>query len=533
MPNLSVTGFGNLLAATAFTLIAATALSTASAEPKRGGVLTAVVNPDPTFLVSAHNPVAGALTVSSKMFEGLLAYDIDMNLKPALAESWEVAPDGLSVTFHLRKDVKWHDGQPFTSKDVAFTAMKIWKVLHPRNRVTMSKVTEVETPDDHTAIFRLSGPAPYLLSILNGGESQVVPQHIYDGADVAKNLVEKSPVGTGPFKLKEWRKSQAIVLDRNSEYWQAGKPYLDGISFRVIPDESARATAFETGEVQYGVLNPVSPCAAKRLSSLPNIEIDKRGYQFFGTRYMLELNLRNPILAERRVRQAIAHAIDRQFILKNIWCGNGTLSTGPVPPQLKQFYTADVAKYDFNPKKAEELLDAAGYKRGADGMRFKIMHDPLPFGPDYMRTAEVMKQNLKAVGIDVEIRSQDTPTWLRRIYTDNDFDMTSNTLSALPDPTLGVQRVYWSKNIVKGVPFSNSSGYANPEMDKVLEAAQSEIDPEARKKLFYRMQQIAQEDLPVIDIFVADWNTVHAKSLKNVTTTADGYSTLADAYFEK
>lgn len=505
----------------------------ASAEPKRGGMLTAVVNPDPTFLVSAHNPVAGALSVSSKMFEGLLAYDIDMNLKPALAESWEVAPDGLSITFKLRKDVKWHDGTAFTSKDVAFTVMEVWKKLHPRNRVTMSKVTSVETTDEQTAIFRLSQPAPYLLSVLNGGESQVIPAHVYAGEDIPKNLVEKSPVGTGPFKFKEWRKGQAIVLERNADYWQAGKPYLDGVTFRVITDEGARATAFETGEVQYGVLNPVSPCAARRLGNVRNIATDNRGYQFFGTRYMLELNLRNPTLADKRVRQAIARAIDRQFILKNIWCGFGTLSTGPVPPQLKQFYTDKVAAYDFDPKKAEELLDQAGHPRGADGMRFKLMHDPLPFGPDYMRTAEVMKQNLKAVGIDLEIRSQDTPTWLRRIYTDYDFDMTSNTLSALPDPTLGVQRVYWSKNIVKGVPFSNSSGYANPEMDKILEDAQSENDPEKRRQLFHRMQEIAQEDLPVIDIFVADWNTVYDKSLKDVTTTADGYSTLADAYFEK
>ncbi len=404
--------------------------------------------------------------------------------------------------------------------------------LHPRNRVTMAKLDAVETPDEHTAIFRLSQPAPYLLSILNGGESQVVPQHVYDGQDVAKNMIDKSPIGTGPFKLKEWRKGQAIILERNPDYWQAGKPYLDGISFRVIQDEGARATAFETGEVQYGVLNPVSPCAAKRLSSLPNIEIDKRGYQFFGTRYLLELNLRNPIMADKRVRQALAHAIDRQFILKNIWCGNGTLSTGPVPPQLKQFYTADVATYDFDPKKAEELLDAAGYKRDANGIRFKMTHDPLPFGPDYMRTAEVMKQNLKAVGIDVEIRSQDTPTWLRRIYTDNDFDMTSNTLSALPDPTLGVQRVYWSKNIVKGVPFSNSSVIPILRWTRCWRLRSRKSIRKQRKQLFYTMQKIAQDDLPVIDIFVADWNTVHAKNLKNVTTTADGYSTLADAYFE-
>jgi peptide/nickel transport system substrate-binding protein len=519
--------------AVAIAIVAAALTFTgASAQPKPGGTLTAVVNPEPAFLVSAHNPIGGVLEVSSKMFEGILTYDLNMKLQPALAETWEVAPDNLSIRFNLRRDVKWHDGTPFTSKDVAFTVMKIWKMLHPRNRVTMANITAVETPDAHTAIFRLSAPAPYLLSILNGGESQVVPQHIYDGEDVGKNLVEKRPVGTGPFRLKEWRRGDAIILERNPDYWQKGKPYLEGIIFRIIPDEAARATAFETGEIKFGTFSPVSPCNTERLAKLPNIGVETKGYEFFGTRYLFEINLRNPILADRRVRQAMAHAIDTDFILENIWCGFGVKSTGPVPADLKQFYTTDVPTYEFNPKKAEALLDEAGHKRGANGMRFKIMHDPLPFGPTYTRSAEVIKQNLQAVGIEVELRSQDTPTWLRRIYTDNDFDLTSNTLSALPDPTLGVQRVYWSKNIVKGVPFSNSSGYSNPEMDKVLEAAQSETDPEKRKQLFVQMQKIAQRDLPVIDLFVLKRATIFDKKLKNHTVQADGYTTFADAYFE-
>jgi peptide/nickel transport system substrate-binding protein len=505
----------------------------ADAEPRRGGIVTAVVNPDPAFLVTAHNPIGGALDVSSKLFEGLATYDLDMNLKPALAESWEVAPDGLSVTFHLRKDVLWHDGKPFTSKDVAFTATKIWKIMHPRNRVVMSKVTDVETPDDHTAIFRLSSPAPYLLAVMNGNESQVVPQHIYDGDDVGAKLVSESPVGTGPFKLKEWRRGEAIVLERNPDYWQKGKPYLDGMIYRVITDESARASAFETGEIQYGVFGPVSPCTAQRLAKSDHLGVETRGYEFFGSRFLMEVNTRRPELSDRRVRQAIAHAVDVDFILDNVFCGYGVKSTGPVPVELKAFYTPDVPSYPHDPKRAEQLLDEAGFPRGADGVRFKITHDPLPFGAVYTRTAEVVKQNLEEIGIQVEIRAQDTPTWLRRIYTDNDFDLTSNTPSALPDPTLGIQRVYWSKNIIKGAPFSNGSGYSNPEMDQVLEAAQNEIDPEKRKQLFYRMQQIAQTDLPVIDLFVIQRTTVYDKKLKNHTMQADGYTNFADAYLEE
>ncbi|MDP3342366.1 ABC transporter substrate-binding protein [Frigidibacter sp.] len=517
------------LAAAATLLLAVPSM----AEPKRGGIVTAVVNPDPAFLVTAHNPIGGALDISSKIFEGLASYDLDMKLQPALAERWEVSPDGLTTTFYLRKDVQWHDGVPFTSKDVAFTLEKIWKVMHPRNRVVMSKVESVETPDDHTVILHLSSPAPYLLAVVNGNESQVVPQHIYDGEDVGARLVSETPVGTGPFKLKEWRKGEAIILERNPDYWQEGKPYLDGMIYRVITDEAARAAAFETGEIQYGVFGPVSPCTAQRLVNVEHLGVETKGYQFFGSRYIMEVNTRRPELSDKRVRQAIAHAVDVDFILENVFCGYGVKSTGPVPVELTEFYTPDVPTYPYDPQRAEELLDEAGYPRGADGTRFKIYHDPLPFGASYTRAAEVVKQNLLDVGIDVEIRMQDTPTWLTRIYTDNDFDLTSNTPSALPDPTLGIQRVYWSKNIIKGAPFSNGSGYSNPEMDEVLEAAANEPDAEKRKELFYRMQAIAQTDLPVIDLFVLQRTTIYDKKLKNHTMQADGYTNFADAYLEE
>jgi peptide/nickel transport system substrate-binding protein len=518
--------------AAAVTTALATLPGATLAQPKSGGTLTAVVNPEPAFLVSAHNVVGGALQVSSKMFEGLLSYDLNMNLQPALAERWEVAPDGLSITFHLRQGVKWHDGRPFTSADVAFTAMKIWKQMHPRNRVNMAKLTTVDTPNASTAVFRLSEPAPFLLSVMNGNESQVVPKHIYDTDDIGKALVEKEPVGTGPFRFKEWRRGSAVIVEKNPDYWQKGKPYLDRIIYRVIPDEAARAVAFETGEVQFGSFGPVSAGNAVRLAKLPHLAIETRGYEWFGTRFLLELNTRRPYLADRRVRQALSHAINRDFILENIWFGFGQKATGPVPPTLKAFYTSDVPSYPYDPRKAEQLLDEAGYKRGPDGVRFKMVHDYLPFGQDFVRTAEVLKQNFKAVGIDLEIRAQDTPTFLRRVYTDNDFDMTSNTLSALPDPTLGIQRVYWSKNIAKGVPFSNSSGYSNPEMDRVLEAAQSERDPAKRKQLFVTMQKIAQTDLPVLDVFVMSFVTVYNKKLKNHTMQADGLTNFADAYLD-
>ena len=252
------------------------------------------------------------------------------------------------------------------------------------------------------------------------------------------------------------------------------------------------------------------------------MSIETRGYEYLAPIFMLEFNLANQYLKDKRVRQAIAHAIDKDVVVKTIWFGFGKPAVSPVPSVLTQFHDPTVPKYAFDPKQAEQLLDEAGLKRGAGGRRFKVIQDFLPYGNDYQRTAEYLKQALGKVGIDMEIRSQDTAAFLKRVYTDNDFEMTSHFLYAMPDPTIGVQRIYWSKNIKKGVPFSNASGYANAEMDKVIEDAQVEHDRKKRRELLNRMQQIAADDIPVLDLFEVRFFTLASKRVQNHTSSAEG-----------
>jgi peptide/nickel transport system substrate-binding protein len=507
---------------------------TMAQEVNRGGTLTMVVQPEPPILVSAFNSAGPIGVVSTKVLEGLLSYDFDMNPKPVLAESWKVSPDGKTVTFNLRKGVKWHDGRDFTSADVQFSAMKVWRELHPRGRSTFAKLTAVETPSASVAIFRLSEPAPYMISALSSYEAQILPKHLYDGTDVVQNPYNNRPIGTGPFVFKEWQKGNFILLERNPAYWGKGKPYLDKIVMRIIPDAAARAAAFETGEVLLGGFSPVPLNDVKRLEATGKVELETRGYEYLAPMFLLEFNLSNPYLKDRRVRQAIAHAINKDVIVKTVWFGFGKPATGPVPSVLTQFYTSEVPTYPFDPKRAEVLLDEAGFKRGPDGKRFRIVHDFLPYGSDYQRSAEYVKQALGKVGIDVEIRSQDTAAFLKRVYTDNDFDMTSNFFYALPDPTIGVQRIYWSKNIKKGVPFSNATGYANPEMDQLIEAAQVEHDRKKRRQMINRLQAIAAEDLPVLDLFEIRFFTLANKRVQNHTSSAEGvYGSFADVWLRK
>ena len=190
--------------------------------PKRGGTLVMSIIPEPPTLVSAFNTAAPLTLISPKFFEGLVSYDFDVNPSPLLATAWSVAADGLSISFTLRQGVTWNDGKPFSSADVAFTVMELLKKFHPRGRGTLAPVTAVDTPDAHTAIFRLSRPAPAIMSALSSSEAPMLPKHIYEGSDPLANPRNNNPVGTGPFRLVQWQRGNFIELERNPAYWDAG-----------------------------------------------------------------------------------------------------------------------------------------------------------------------------------------------------------------------------------------------------------------------------------------------------------------------
>lgn len=507
-----------------------------SAADIDSGTLKFVLSPEPPFLLTAINTALQMGMVTSKVMEGLLYLDNELKPQPLLAQAWDISPDGLTYTFKLRPNVKWHDGQPFTSADVSYTILEVLKKVHPRGRTAFAKVTAVETPDPLTAVIKLSQPAPPMLTALASSyESPMVPKHLFAGTDPSANPYISKPVGTGPFVFKEWKKGDYILLEKNTNYWQAGKPTLQRIVFRIISDASARAASFETGEGHIGGLSPIPLTDMPRIAKNPALSIETRGYAYMSPYMLMEVNLRKPPLNDVRVRQAIAHAIDRARMTQVVWLGYGQPAVSPIPSQVTTFHSTDLPKYEFNPEKAKKLLDEAGLKPGPNGMRFKITHDFIPFGSEYQRTGEFIKQQLSRVGIDVELRSQDLPSFLRRAYTEYDFDTTSLYYGAFADPTQGVQRLFWSKAIQKGVVFTNNTGYNSPEMDRVLESAQGENDPVKRKALYLEMQRIAMTDLPVIPLMETRFLTISSSKLKNHTISADGIigGNFADAYFEK
>ncbi len=244
---------------------------------KAGGTLVQITQPEPPNLAPYISTSAPISQVTAKVYDGLLEYGFDLKPKASLAESWEVAPDGKTVTFKLRKDVKFHDGKPFTAADVQFTIMDVLKKVHPRGINTFRDVTTVETPDEHTAVFKLANAAPYMLSALSGYESPMLPKHVFSQGDIRTHANANQPIGTGPFKFVEWRRGELVRLDKNPDYWRKGLPYLDRVVVRFINDEATRTAALEKGEAHVAGFGAVPYNDAKKLATLPVHRGDDQG----------------------------------------------------------------------------------------------------------------------------------------------------------------------------------------------------------------------------------------------------------------
>ena len=480
------------------------------------------INPEPNAMLSAFNTASPVTVISSKMTEGLLDYDFELKPQPALATSWEVAPDGHTITFKLRDGVKWHDGQPFSSADVAYSIMEILKQHHPRGRGVFANVTAVETPDALTAVLKLSEPSPALMFALSGWESPILPKHVYEGTDVLKNPANNAPIGTGPYKFVQWERGSHIILERNPDYWEAGKPVIDRLIVRIYADSSARVAAFEAGELHLGGDGPIPLNEVKRFQEDPNFKVETRGIEMNNSLDVLELNLRNEHLAKIEVRKALMHAIDREAMKKTVWYDLAEVLTGPLPQTLPHFYSADVPAYPYDPAKAEALLDEAGFAKGGDGMRFKLRLIWPAMGDTYDRAGQFLRQQLRKVGVDLELQAADVPTFIRQVYGEYNFDISMFPASVTADPSIGSQRFYHSAAIAQGTPFVNASNYQNPKMDEVLDKAASEPAEDKRAELFKRFQQIAMEDLPILPLARPIYVTVASAKLDNFVTGPEG-----------
>lgn len=527
----------SLVSYSAFVLLAALC-GPSAAQQKSGGTMVMAIQPEPPTLASYMNTSGPIGMVTSKIFDGLLEYDMKLKPIPSLAESWVVAPDGKTVTFKIRSGVTFHDGKPLTTADVKFSIMDAAKKTHPRGPNTFRAVTDIETPDATTAIFKLSEPAPYMLMGLSSYETPILPKHIYGEGDLRAHPNANNPVGSGPFKFVEWRKGEFIRLDKNPNYWRKGQPYLDRIVARSIPDAATRTAALEKGEVHFAAMGAVPFNDAKRLAVIPSLEVTTAGHEMISPVSEFLLNTKKAPLDNVKVRQAIAHAIDRQFIVDNIWFGYGKVATGPMSSNFAPsgLYTDKVKIYQAanGVDLANKLLDEAGFPRKEGGVRFELTHDVLPYGQEWNRTGEYLQQALAKVGIKVSMRLEDVPRWLKRTFTDYDFDITAGFLYNLPDPVLGVHRVAHSNQIKPGTVFVNGSRWSDPKVDALLDQATIETDPKKRGEQYGDFLRIIADASPIIWVHEMNFPSVINRKYKDVIVSPLGvYSNQAYAWFDK
>ncbi len=486
-------------------MLSLAAITVYAVSPQSGGTLIMSVGATPRHLNPAVQSGIDTGAPGAQLFATPLRFDANWNPQPYLAESWKISNDGLMVTLNLVKHATFHDGVPITSKDVAFS-IKTIKANHPF-KTMFAAVEKVQTPDKHTAVIRLSQPHPALLLALSSQLGSIIPEHIYgDGQDPKKHpRNSENVVGSGPFKLVEFVRDQHIILERYENFFIEGRPYLDKIVMRIIKDPSARSLGRENGEI---LLSAFESTAQNILHSkgVPHLTATDQGYAAIGPITWLAFNTKRKPTSDVRVRQAIAYAVDRDFLINAVMMGTSKPAyTGIHPDSI--FHEPDVERYDLDVDKANRMLDAAGYARGSNDMRFPLTVD---FGwPSAKPMAEYLKPQLKKIGIDVTVRtSAGFPAWAKTV-SNWEFDMTVDVVFNWGDPVIGVHRTYLCDNAKKGVIWSNTQQYCNPQVDAVLAKAGRENNRQKRIAFYSKAQKMISRDVPIYFTDTVPYHTIY------------------------
>lgn len=490
--------------------------------PKYGGTVVVAVSSDPGGLNPAITTQGNVQTICGSIFSGLVAVDFNLNPVPDLAESWEVSPDGRVYTFHLVPNAAFHDGVPVTSADVKFTFEQLLMKYHSRTRTSIGdKLNQILTPNAHTVVFEFNRPYAAFLQLIDVANGPIMPKHLFAGTDPLTNPHNIAPIGSGPFKFQEWMKGDHLTLVRNANYFKQGKPYLDRVVYKVTPDSTTAAIAFENGEVDY-FLNP-SPLDSVRLKDMPGVVVTDKGREGYATVETLVPNLTRAPLSDLKVRQAIAHTIDKDYIVAKIYFGLDVVATGPISRLLGWAYNPNVIHYGRDTARASRLLDEAGYKLAADGSRF---HLRLTYAAGSMKVAEALRDQLREVGIVVDLDLIEFSALVDAVYIKKDFDLSFSSFENGPDPDIGVKRTVVSTNIGP-IPFSNGAGYRNPRIDELFELASSELDKQKRAALYFAAQDILVKDLPYFWLYEPRIGAAYKADLHGMYT----WSAKSNAYF--
>jgi peptide/nickel transport system substrate-binding protein len=460
--------------------------------------------------VIANDSASG--TINEQVFNGLVKYDKDIKLVGDLAERWEVSNNGKTITFYLRKGVKWHDGVEFTAEDCLFTYQKFIdpNVATPYSS-SYTDISKAEIVNKY--VFRVTYKEPFSPA-LESWSTGMIPKHLLEGRDINTNEFNRHPVGTGPYKFKEWISGQKIVLIANDDYFER-RPNIDQFIYRIIPDSSTMFQELLSGGVDLMGLNPLQYLRKSETRRIRENYVKFR-YPANAFTYMA-YNLRNPLFSEIKVRQALSYSINRQGIIDGILLGLGKPCTGPFS-YVSWAYNPNVRSYDYDPERARRMLAEAGWKDlNSDGIlekdgkpfRFTIMTNQ--GNTERIRTAEIIQQNMKTLGIDVNIRVMEWQAFLEQIDK-RSFDVIILGWGMGRDPD--IYDIWHSSKTKKGE--YNFIGYKNAEVDRLLIEGRRTFDIDKRKKIYYRIHAILAEEQPYAFLYVPDATPIVAKRFKGV-----------------
>jgi peptide/nickel transport system substrate-binding protein len=455
---------------------------------------------EPSTLIPILASDSSSRAVAAQVYNGLVKYDKDLKLVGDLAASWDVSADGLTITFHLRRGVKWHDGQEFTARDVLYT-----------HRVTVDPKTPTAYAEDFKQVKAITAPDSYTVRVtydkpfapaLASWGMEVLPAHLLDGKEITKSELARHPIGTGPYRFKEWLAGQRVVLEAFDGYFE-GRPYIDRYVFRVIPDTATMYMELKAGGVDMMGLTPVQ---YQRQTTGRDFLARFAKYRYPASSYVyLGYNLRNPLFADKRVRQAISAAINKDEIIHGALLGMGQVAHGPFKPGTWP-YNPGVRDISYDPAHALALLGEAGWRRGSDGILAK---DGKPFqftiltnqGNDLrLKTAQIIQYRLKKIGIDVKIRVVEWASFLKNFIDKGNFEAIVMGWTIPPDPDLF--DVWHSSKT--GPKELNFVGYKNPEVDRLIVEGRGTFDQERRRRCYFRIQEILADEQPYTFLYVPD-----------------------------
>lgn len=496
-----------------------------NSETKQGGDLVIASTSNPTMFNEFYASDSPSNTIAKFIYDSLIKIDENLQPIPSLAESWEYNEDEMKWVFHLREDVTWHDGEPFTAKDVEFTynIPKHEDYTGPRTSF-FAPAEKIEAVDDYTVEITFNEPDAKFLPIALA--FNVLPEHILGDIPVADlgtaDFNTKNPIGTGPFKFDEWKQGQHVRLVANDDYFD-GRPNFDTITSKIVTDDNAMLAQFEAGDIDFIDVSDANFNVAQKFADEGKAEllvIPATNYNYIG------YDLTNPLFEDKRVRQALTHALNREAIVENVLDGNAIVSDSPGLP-FSWAYNEDVPKFEYDPEKAKALLEEAGWTDSdgdgvldKDGQDFEFELKTNQGNKVREKLLVIAQEQWGEIGVKVTPKVVEFSA-LSAELNDKNFEAYILGWGLRDDPSLSPY--FHSEEIESGF---NRVSYSNPELDEVMEKGDSIMNPDERVQYIEESQAIVAEDQPYTFLYYPNRNLLYSKQIKNVLSHP------GTAYFE-